>query len=103
MDMADRGVSLSDIGWRIRTLRMALGYRNASQFAAFVGWSPQLLSNYERGEKRPELTKAIALCNRTGITLDWLYRGERAGLPLDRVAAIDAHLAREHPAGQTQA
>lgn len=92
MRMTDRGESLADIGWRIASLRQALGYSNAAQFANFVGWSPQQLSNYERGAKRPEIKMAIQLCNRTGVTLDWIYRGERAGIPLQLANIIQDYL-----------
>lgn len=93
--MSDRGESLSDIGWRISVLREALGYPNAAQFAAYVGWTPQQLNNYQRGSKRPEVTMATRLCNRTGVTLDWIYRGERAGLPLHLANAIQDYLASQ--------
>lgn len=96
--MANDGITLMDIGRRIRTLRKALGYDNAAMFAAYIGWSPQQLSNYENGSKRPELTMAIKLCSRTGATLDYIYRGEFAGLPLSLANSIQDYLAREQSA-----
>lgn len=81
--------SLVEIGTRIRLLRLALGHSNASQFAALTGFTPQQLNNYERGKKRPELSMAIRICQRTGATLDWIYRGERAGMPFDLMRSID--------------
>lgn len=92
LTMSDRGESLEDIGWRIAILRQAMGYSNAARFAAFVGWTPQQLNNYERGSKRPEVTMATRMCNRTGVTLDWIYRGERAGLPLQVATLIQDYL-----------
>ena len=92
--MADGGESLSDIGGRIRVLREALGYKSATLFAAFVGWSPQQLSNYEKGQKRPEVSMAILLCKKTAVTLDWIYRGETAGLPLRMASLIQDYQER---------
>ena len=92
MRMPDRGETLLDIGWRIRMLREALGYQNAAQFAAYVGWTSQQLNNYETGRKRPEITMATKLCHRTGVTLDWIYRGERSGLPLQLASIIQDYL-----------
>lgn len=93
--MADGGTSFVDIGRRIKVLREALGFESAALFAAHVGWSPQQLSNYENGQKRPEVTMAIKLCTRTNVTLDYIYRGEHAGLPLHVANAIQDYLARQ--------
>jgi transcriptional regulator with XRE-family HTH domain len=96
--MADGGDSLEDIGRRIRDLREAMDYDKASLFAEFMGWSPQQLSNYETGQKRPEVSMAIQLCRRTHVTLDWIYRGEPAGLPPDIANLIQDHLDRKRAA-----
>jgi transcriptional regulator with XRE-family HTH domain len=101
--MADGGEKLSDIGERIRILREALRYDNASLFAAYVGWSPQQLSNYEKGVKRPEVSMAIRLCKKTGVTLDWIYRGETAGLPLHVANVIQDFLDQRPSATTTRA
>lgn len=93
--MANGGLSFVDIGNRIRVLREALGFKNAALFAAHVGWSPQQLSNYENGHKRPELSMAIKLCVRTGADLDYIYRGESSGLPMHVANAIQDYLERQ--------
>jgi transcriptional regulator with XRE-family HTH domain len=38
-------------------------------------------SQYESGERRITLEVANALCDEFGLTLDWIYRGNPAGLP----------------------
>jgi transcriptional regulator with XRE-family HTH domain len=89
--MADGGKSPADIGRRIAALRLALD-KNQSAFAALVGLTQPALNNYERGLRRPELDKAMLIVARTGVTLDWLYLGERSGLPqrlLELIAAFD--------------
>ena len=96
--MADGGDSLEDIGRRIRELREAMGYDKVCLFAEFMGWSPQQLSNYETGQKRLEVSMAIQLCRKTHVTLDWIYRGEPAGLPLDIANLIQNHLDRKRAA-----
>jgi transcriptional regulator with XRE-family HTH domain len=93
--MARAGESMEEIGERIRDLRMAMGYTNASLFAKWVGWTPQQLSNYERGTKRPEVTMATTLCIKTGVTLDWIFRGERSGLPLHVAELISNYQDRQ--------
>lgn len=78
--MTDGGRSLSDIAMRIDALMTALGH-NQTSFALLVGISQPALNNYLKGIRRPDLDVAIQMQLRTGITLDWLYLGDRAGLP----------------------
>jgi transcriptional regulator with XRE-family HTH domain len=85
--MADGGKSPEDIGKRIVMLREALG-RNQVSFAQLVDISQPALANYEKGYRRPDLDKAVQIVNKTGVTLDWLYLGERAGLPQRLLALI---------------
>lgn len=78
--MTDGGRSLSDIGKRIHALMAALDH-NQTSFALLVGISQPALNNYLKGIRRPDIDVAIQMQLRTGITLDWLYLGDRSGLP----------------------
>lgn len=78
--MTDGGRSLSDIAMRIDALMATLGH-NQTSFALLVGISQPALNNYLKGIRRPDLDVAIQMQLRTGVTLDWLYLGDRAGLP----------------------
>lgn len=78
--MTDGGRTNSDIARRLSVLIEALGH-NQTSFATLVGISQPALNNYLKGIRRPDVDVAIAIAIRTGVTLDWLYRGERAGLP----------------------
>lgn len=59
-----------------------------SAFAAYVAVSQPAMNNYERGLRRPELDVATRIVQKTGVTLDWIYLGERAGLPARLLAAL---------------
>lgn len=96
--MADGGKSPRDIGHRIVTLREALGH-NQSSFSKLVGISQPSIANYESGLRRPEIDKAIQISAKTGATLDWLYLGDRGGLPQRLLALIEAGDAQERRAG----
>ena len=78
--MTDGGRSNTDIAKRIVALRTALGL-NQSAFASLIEISQPAMNNYERGIRRPDLDVAVKIHQRTGITLDWLYLGNRSGLP----------------------
>ncbi len=78
--MADGGRSNTDIAMRLTALMAALD-RNQASFAALVGISQPALNNYLKGLRRPEIDVAINIHAKTGATLDWIYLGDRSGLP----------------------
>lgn len=94
--MADGGRSLADIARRITALRTALGL-NGAQFAALVEITQPAMSNYEAGIRRPDLDVGIKIQARTGVTLDWLYLGDRSGLP-GRLLALLPDLSQQERA-----
>lgn len=78
--MADGGKSLRDIGRRIAVLRESLGM-NKTAFSVFIGTTQPAISQYETGVRRPDLNVAMSIRLKTGVTLDWIYEGDRSGLP----------------------
>lgn len=84
------------ISLRIKWTREAMGLNQAS-FARLVGLSPQGLNNYENYAQRPEIDQALQICRATGVTLDWIYRGDRSGLPQrisEKLAEFEAEARR---------
>lgn len=65
----------------------ALGH-NQSSFARLVESSPSGMNNYLKGLRRPELDMAIRTAAKTGVTLDWIYLGDRSGLPARMLALL---------------
>ena len=78
--MTDGGPSNTDIARRLVALREALKY-NQSAFATLIEVSQPAMNNYEAGIRRPAIEVATKIRVRTGATLDWLYLGQRDGLP----------------------
>lgn len=78
--MADGGRSNTDIAMRLRALMEALELNQAA-FAARIGISQPALNNYLKAIRRPEIDVAINIQSKTGVTLDWVYLGDRSGLP----------------------
>lgn len=78
--MFEGDISIRAIGLRILAAREALGL-NQRTFAVLADISPQAVNNYEKGNQRPSVDQAIMLCRAHGLTLDWIYRGDRSGLP----------------------
>lgn len=54
---------------------------NAADLCRQISIAPNRWSQYERGDRRITLQIAIKLCERYGLTLDWIYRGDPSGLP----------------------
>ena len=77
--MSDGGRSNADIAKRLNALISALDHTQTS-FAHMVGITQPGLNNYLKGIRRPDIDVAISIQMRTGVTLDWLYLGDRSGL-----------------------
>ena len=84
--MSDGSRSYQDCARRLRTLMLALG-DNQTAFAARIEVSQPALNNYLKGIRRPRIEEAMRIRARTGVTLDWLYEGDRSGLP-DRLLTL---------------
>jgi transcriptional regulator with XRE-family HTH domain len=91
--MTDGGRSNDDIARRLAALIEALDH-NQTSFANLVGISQPALNNYLKAIRRPDIDVAIQIQMRTGATLDWLYLGDRSGLP-SRLLAILPDLSSE--------
>ena len=85
--MADGGRSIEDVAMRIGALIKALGMTQVG-FANLVGVSQSAVNNYLQAVRRPDPDVAIDISIKTGVTTDWLYHGERAGLPARLLAIL---------------
>lgn len=84
---ASAPTSLDAIAYRLRITREALGL-NQTQFCGMAGIARNTYNQWEQGKGRPELDKALALCEAHSLTLDWVYRGVIGGLPYELASRI---------------
>lgn len=80
------------IATRLHVTRLALGYATQAAFAKALGddVTPQRWNNYESGRDRLTLNLALLICRKCPqVTLDWLYRGDKATLRPRFSAEID--------------
>lgn len=68
------------IGQHVMMVREAEGLR-PRDFCRRLGMTPQALWNIETGRAYPSPLMMIKLCAEFGVTMDFLYRGIKAGLP----------------------
>jgi transcriptional regulator with XRE-family HTH domain len=80
--------SAASIGARLRLVRLAYGVLQGrpkeisqAEFARLCEIAAPAWNNFETGDNRISIDNALAVARRTGVGLDFIYRGERAGLP----------------------
>ncbi len=57
---------------RIRSARLAAGFRQKKQAASVVGFTPQILSLWELGKVEPSAAGLRGLARAYGVSTDWL-------------------------------
>lgn len=77
------------VGTRMKKIRMAKGIKNQTVMAALMGVQPNRYNNWEKGVALITAPDAIVFCAKTGATLDYIYRGETAALPLNLATALE--------------
>ncbi len=73
---------LSGFAGRLRLVREACGFATARAFAHALGIEEAAYRRYERGESYPHPETLGRIRQVTGATVDYLYFGEAAGLPV---------------------
>lgn len=78
------------ISARLRLTRRALDF-NQADWCRFVGIAPNTWNQYEKATSpnRISLEEALKVARKTGVGLDWIYRGEEAMLPKRVADALD--------------
>lgn len=69
-----------EVAARLKQTREALKLTQA-RLCRIADISTSAWNNYETADARIGVDQAIKLCQATGVTLDWIYRGIRSGLP----------------------
>jgi len=75
------------VGDRLRITIEAVAPSQAA-FARVMDVSPTKLGNWLRGDNYPEPLFLIRVCNEFGVTMDWFYRGSRAGVAASVAASL---------------
>ena len=79
--------SVGAIAARLAATREALGL-NQRQLCERTGIAPNTYNQWEKAKGRPDLDGAIILCDKFGLTLDWIYLGDESRLPHDMVIGL---------------
>ena len=79
--MTGKNPNFLEIGQRLRKLGEAMSDLNQKESVETHGFHQPQYNNWERGIRRISIDEAIGLCDRYGLTLDFIYRGRADGLP----------------------
>jgi hypothetical protein len=84
--------SVAAVSRRLRLTRLAFDMNQAT-WSRFVGISPSAWSGVEGTQHKPasnriSLDQALLVCKKTGVGLDWIYRGERDDMPVKVSVAL---------------
>ena len=81
--------SIEAIADRLKRTREAMGFYNQAEWCRLVGIDTNAWNNYEKARNRISIDQAIKVCQATGVTTDWIYRGlMTAGLPANVQTAL---------------
>ena len=85
------------LGIRLAATRLALGLARPVKMREAIGRpgtpiGANTYSQWEAGTRRPNLEDMLRFCDRFGVTLDWIYRGNIATLPQVLIAKINDYM-----------
>lgn len=89
MDPDDSGELKVDVARRLALARRAFDL-NQQEFGESADMSQPQYSQSESGKRLLTLPYALKFCDRYGLTLDWIYRGDPSGLPYRLAEKIKA-------------
>jgi transcriptional regulator with XRE-family HTH domain len=84
---------IDEIALRLRQLRLAMGFTQKRAWCNFIGAHEPSWHVFESGGRRIPLDEALKLCDRTGASLDWIYRGLDHSMPMhlvEKLRQVDA-------------
>lgn len=76
----DKEILKKDIGLRIKEIRVNKMHMSKSEFASLIEMKNQYLGMLENGQRGLTIEKAIDICNKTGVTCDYLLRGMESSI-----------------------
>ncbi len=76
------------IGKRLKTLRIALGFKTQTAFAAKMGLTKSVYNPWEKGTRPLTFEGALLIKRHFKIPLDYLFFGETEGLTLGIIRKI---------------
>jgi len=94
--------SAVEIGKRLKLVREALKMSQTA-LCRLASISPQAWNNAETGDNLLTVPNAVKLCRVTGVTMDWIYRGQIvSALPAVMLEEIQRQQLLQQPRSPTR-
>lgn len=77
---------------RLRAMKLEFGWSTDEAFARFIGAQRTAVSNWMNGRLLPPVAYMVKLKGPTKVTLDWIYTGDSAGMPMGLAIRLEGHL-----------
>lgn len=72
---------VENIAERLRRLRIAYGFERARAWCEWIDVPESVWNPFEKANRRISLDVALKVCQKTGASLDWIFRGLEHTLP----------------------
>lgn len=82
-------ISQAKVGARLKLLREAKGYDEQKEWAELLAVTPPRYNNWERGRQVIPLENAVRVSELTGVSLDFIYLGDKSALPKHLLALVE--------------
>ncbi|MGD0106275.1 MAG: hypothetical protein ABSC06_19870 [Rhodopila sp.] len=76
------------VAHRLRAAMKAFGINPYPEMAGICGATASVVGNWMSGLNLPRVPEMTLLCVRTGLTLDWIYRGTAVSMDPKLVLAL---------------
>ena len=90
--MNDNSPIYPEIGFRLERIRKGFSDLTRADWSKRHGFNPTQYSNWIKGTRRIPVECAERLCDRYGLTLDFIYRGREDGLSENAMNALSDSL-----------
>ncbi|HEY1934030.1 MAG TPA: hypothetical protein VGG99_18625 [Acetobacteraceae bacterium] len=96
--MAKQGVLERSVAARLRAVMASQHIEGNKPFARICGVGDSTPNNWLLADNLPDMAGMIRLCQETGITLDWIFRGYAGGMPAgyaNKLNSLASKIARD--------
>lgn len=82
----------TELGQRLRNIRMSNGNLDREEFSKFLGINSKTLGNYERGDSAPDANTLALYQKLYGVNINWLVTGKGNMLLNDETTSVPINL-----------
>ena len=93
--MINKEILKQEIGLRVKEIRENKMHMTKVQFAKLIGMKNQYLGTVENGQRGLTVEKAIEICEKTGVSCDYLLRGFDNSLEVHAQSILDKYSKKE--------